>query len=90
MFSHCKGLPTGYSCFHIVRDYQQGGGVALYVNNDLDCSIISSKSTAKNDVFECVTIEVKLANCRHVVIAYTGHLGLTLCVTTWTSYLIKL
>ena len=22
----------GYSCFHIVRDYKQSGGVALYVN----------------------------------------------------------
>ena len=42
--------------------------MALCVKHDFDCSIISSKSTAINDVFECVTIELKLANCRHVVI----------------------
>ena len=48
---------------------KQSGGVALYIKYDLDCSIISSKSTAINDVFECVTVKLKLANCRHVVIA---------------------
>ena len=36
---------------------------------NLDCSIISSKSIAINYVFECVIVELMLANCRHVVIA---------------------
>ena len=59
----------GYSSFHIVRDYKRGDGIALYVKNDLDCSTISSKSTAINGVFECVIIESKLDNCRLVAIA---------------------
>ena len=46
------------------------GGVALYVKNDLNCFIILSKSTAIKDVFECVTTELNLANCRHVVIGW--------------------
>ena len=56
MFLRCRGLQTGW----------WGGTIR---KNDLVCSIISSKSTPINGVFECVTIELKLANCRHVVIA---------------------
>ena len=43
--------------------------MALYVTDSAECSIISSKSTAITDVFECVTIDLKLATSKHVVIA---------------------
>ena len=43
--------------------------MALYVKDSVQCSIISSKSTAITDAFECVTIDLKLANSKHVVIA---------------------
>ena len=55
---------SGYTSYHIVRCYKHGGGVALYAKDSLDCSIISSKSTAITDVFECVTIDLKLANSK--------------------------
>ena len=45
-----------YQVFHKARHYKKGGGVALYVNDRIDCTLIESKSVVVENMFECVTV----------------------------------
>lgn len=37
----------------------RGGGVVMYVHNDINCSQVLRKSLSINGVIECVTVEHK-------------------------------
>ena len=51
----------GYTTYHVERGYKQG--VALYVKDSIDCSIIASKSTTFNNVdIPCVYGTANLCN----------------------------
>ena len=49
-----------YQVFHKARHYKKGGGVALYVNDRIDCTLIESKSVVVENMFEWVTVELNM------------------------------
>lgn len=52
----------GYELFATNRTNKKGGGVALFVNNDLRCKIV--KTITIENVMECVTVEINVRNLR--------------------------
>ena len=58
----------GYDAFHTVRKNKRGGGVALYVTQELACKLLYCKSFVVNDILECVTIEILLAGQKNVIV----------------------
>ena len=46
-----------YELFSVCRQIKGGGGVALYIRNDIHCKLLSAKSFATDDILECVTVE---------------------------------
>jgi len=47
---------------------KRGGGVALFVTTDLKCRIVECMTTAIDDLFECITVEIDLEKKRNVVV----------------------
>ena len=58
-----------YQVFHKARHYTKGGGVALYVNDIIDCTLIESKSVVVENVFECVTVELNMRKMKNVIVS---------------------
>ena len=58
-----------YRVFHKARHYTKGGGVALYVNDIIDCTLIESKSVVVENVFECVTVELNMRKMKNVIVS---------------------
>ena len=48
---------------------KKGGGVLLYVNKTLDHELVSEMTYSVNNLFECVTVEIKIKNCKNVVVS---------------------
>ena len=44
-----------YNSFQVCREDAIGGGVAIYVHKDINCSKCISKYLTVNGIFECVT-----------------------------------
>ena len=69
----------GYVMHYISRNAGKGGGVAIYVNSNLKCKKIESKSLCMEENFECVTMDISLDGSKNVMVActsvYTGNLG---------------
>ena len=59
----------GYNLYHINRNYKKGGGVALYVKNNLKCKLIVEQSVAHTDLYECVVIELCFEKSKNVIIS---------------------
>ena len=51
-----------YNAYHITRGDRKGGGVAIYTNKELICKLVKTKSTAVDNTFECVTVELSVKN----------------------------
>ena len=58
-----------YQAFHKVRSHKKGGGVAIYVNNRFDCTIVESKSMCIENNFECLTVELNMPKMKNVIIS---------------------
>ena len=69
----------GYVMHYVSRSAGKGGGVAIYVNSNLKCKKIESKSLCMEENFECVTMDISLDGSKNVMVActsvYTGNLG---------------
>ncbi len=48
----------GYELNYINRKNKSGGGVAIYVDKDLNYRVVGNMSTAVDNLFECITIEI--------------------------------
>ena len=58
-----------YQVFHKARHYKKGGGVALYVNDRIDCTLIESKLVVVENMFECVTVELNRRKMKNVIVS---------------------
>ena len=60
--------------YHTIRSFtrheitKKGGGVVLYVNDRIDCTLIESKSVVEN-MFECVTVELNMTKMKNVIVS---------------------
>lgn len=50
----------GYELFVMNREDKKGGGVAIYVDSNLQSNLVNNMSTTIDNVLECVTVEVKI------------------------------
>ena len=57
-----------YQVFHKARYYKKGGGVALYVNDRIECTLIKSKSVVVENMFECVTVEINIRKMKNLIV----------------------
>ena len=44
----------------MARHYTKGGGVALYVSDIIERTVIESKLVVVEHIFECVTVELNM------------------------------
>jgi Reverse transcriptase (RNA-dependent DNA polymerase) len=59
----------GYHCpVFMLRNNSQGGGVAIYVKNSLNFSVISKYSTTIDKILDCLFIEVRTASKKKFII----------------------
>ncbi|KAK2183282.1 hypothetical protein NP493_317g00007 [Ridgeia piscesae] len=58
-----------YQVFHKARHYKKGGGVALYVNDRIDCTLIESKSVVVENMFKCVTVELNMRKMKNLIVS---------------------
>ena len=66
---HNKFNINGYDVYHTARKNKRGGGVALYVKQELECKFLSYKSSVVDDLFECCTIEILLSGHRNSIVS---------------------
>ena len=59
----------GYNLFTSNRQFKTGGGVALYVDSNLKCKLIESKTVNIADIIQCITVELVLENSKNIVIS---------------------
>ena len=67
---HNKFNINGYDVYHTTRKNKIGGGVALYVKQELECKFLSYKASVVDDLFECCTIEMLLSGHRNIIVSY--------------------
>lgn len=60
---------NGYEMFCMNRQHKNGGGVALYIDEAMDCKIIESMSMAVEEVFECISVEIVLQKRRSIIVS---------------------
>ena len=60
---------NGYDVYHTARKNKRGGGVALYVKQELECKFLSYKSSVVDDLIECCTIEILLSGHRNIIVS---------------------
>lgn len=59
----------GYNLFMVNRVNKKGGGVALYVDTALRCSLIKSMSRTIENILECLTIEINIERSKNIVMS---------------------
>ena len=65
---HNKFNINGY-VYHTNRKNKRGGGVALYVKQELACKFLSCKSLVVDDLFECCTLEILISGHRNIIVS---------------------
>ena len=58
----------GYKLANMNRENRRGGGVCFYISNTLSFKEIPRLSFAKEDNFECLTIEVDRTNSKNMIV----------------------
>ena len=58
----------GYDMFNSFRNNKRGGGVALYINNNLTVKKLSNFTNVIDDIMECVTVEIINKNGRNIIV----------------------
>ena len=66
---HNKFNINGYDVYHTNRKNKRGGGVALYVKQELACKFLSCKSLVVDDLFECCTLEILISGHRNIIVS---------------------
>lgn len=59
----------GYELFTINRINKKGGGVALYVDTALRCSMVNCMSNTIENILECLTIEIDVEKSKNITIS---------------------
>ena len=63
-----KLVVPGYELYHQDRLTKKGGGVAILVSNNLQCSLRNNLSSVLAES-ECITVDIKLRNGGHCIIS---------------------
>ena len=66
---HNKFNINGYDVYHTNRKNMRGGGVALYVKQELACKFLSCKSLVVDDLFECCPLEILISGHRNIIVS---------------------
>ena len=66
---HNKFNINGYDVYHTNRKNKRGGGVALYVKQELACKFLSCESLVVDDLFECCTLEILISGHRNIIVS---------------------
>ena len=66
---------SGYDFICVNREDKRSGGVALYVDQNLNYKIIDSMSTSITDLLECITIEIDMGKKQNITVScvYRAH-----------------
>lgn len=59
----------GYNMFSINRIGKRGGGVALYIDVNLNCKIVEQKTIIIPDLLEILTVEIIMDKCKNILIS---------------------
>lgn len=59
----------GYELNYINRKNKSGGGVAVYVDQNLNYKAVQNTSTAIDNLLECITIEICEEKNKNVIIS---------------------
>ncbi|XP_013868123.1 uncharacterized protein LOC106520513 [Austrofundulus limnaeus] len=59
----------GYEFNYINRKNKKGGGVALYINNDLKYKVVEKMSVSVDEVMECITIEIQFEKQKNIMVS---------------------
>ena len=51
---------NGYELFSVRRKTNGGGGVVLYVKQDIQCQLLTEKSVSIEGILECVTVAIQV------------------------------
>ena len=51
---------NGYELFSVRRKTKGGGGVVLYVKQDVQCQLLTEKSVSIEGILECVTVAIQV------------------------------
>lgn len=57
---------TGYKSYHKVREGRRGGGVSIYINENISCKILDDYSISSDDI-ECLFIECQYRNVKFLI-----------------------
>ena len=49
-----------YELFSVSRETKGGGGVVLYVKQDIQCQLLPEKSVSNEGILECVTVAIQV------------------------------
>jgi len=60
---------NGYEMFYTNRINKKGGGVALYIDKNIHCSIVDNMCLVVDDLFECVTVELVLPKNKNIIVS---------------------
>ena len=59
----------GYELYYRNRENKTGGGVALYVDRNLNYKVVNEMTTAIGNVLECLTVEFSMENKKNVIVS---------------------
>ncbi len=59
----------GYEMFYTNRECKNGGGVALYIDKNIDCKVIENMSVAVEDVCESITVEICMGKQKNIIVS---------------------
>ena len=74
----------GYELNYTNRRNKSGGGVAIYVDKGMNYKVAESMTTAVDDLFECVTVEICMEKSKNVIVSCIYRAPGT-CIDTFTD-----
>ena len=60
---------SGYDVCHTTRKNKRGGGLVLFVKQELACKFLSCNSLVVDDLFECCSIDILLSGHRNIIVS---------------------
>ena len=83
----------GYELFSVPRVDKKGGGVAIYVNNNINCSCVKNHCLTVDGIFECITVELSTVTSKQINICCvyrTPGSYIPMFIQTFDEFLTKL
>lgn len=62
-------IMNGYEMFHTNRQNKKGGGVAIYIDKNLDYKVVENMSLAVEEIFESITVEICMEKRKNIIVS---------------------